>query len=191
MSGKFTRLKYDQQAYDKDLYQSTCPLIYKLDPNYTTNCNNYLAPYNPSGGCNKNKFGEQIDIDSVLKGIAKNNSKVDTLQPNPFMLSNNSFNNNVNILEPHFSRFSHPTYELKEKPVRDMNFSYPLFDPQCQIFENYCVNTRLQAKDNHRAIWQIPFDQKDLLPRERLGKVKTNFTINNGNYAPYHPYQQQ
>lgn len=189
MSGNFTRLKYDRQAYNDDLYQSTCPLIYKLDPNYVVNCNNNTVPYSPSGGCNKNGFGENIDIDSILKGISKNNSKAINDQLDPIRQLKKLPNNysNSNVMEPHFSRYSHPARDLKGTPIRDMNFGYPLFDPQCQFFENICVNTRLQAKDNHKAIWQIPFDQKDLLPSERLGRVKvrTNDVAYNGNYAPY------
>jgi hypothetical protein len=61
--------------------------------------------------------------------------------------------------------------------VPDLNFSYPLQDPQCQIFENFSINTKLQAKDNHRTIWQVPLNQSDLLPVERLARVK-NYSTN-------------
>jgi len=190
MAGKFTNLKYDQQAYNEKLKRSTDPLTYKLDPNYSVNCNACFAPYGPRNGhANVIAPEDKIDIDSILKGINKISSKSNihnapesfdhykTLVPNECSTA----------LETEYSRYTHPIFDIKGLNTRDMRLGYPLHDPQCQIFENFEVNTRLQSKDDHKAIWQIPLNQKDLLPTERLGRVK-NCTVNiNCNYAPYQP----
>lgn len=188
MAGKFTNLRYDQEAYKEEVSRSTNPMIYRLDPNYAVNCNPCFAPYRPRAGHDNDvAIGQQIDVDSVLRGISKVSSKSNRRQmPDPI-------NNYVvstpgecsNALESEYTRYSNPSFDVKGLNVRDMRFGYPLHDPQCQIFENFEVNTRLQAKDDHRAIWQVPLNQKDLLPTERLGKVKNCTVALNCNYAPY------
>ena len=86
------------------------------------------------------------------------------------------------LLESEYTRYTYHAYDIKGLTVRDLRFEYPLHDPQCQIFEDFSVNTRLAAKDNHRAVWQIPFNQRDLMPTERLGKVKNCYVALNCKY---------
>jgi hypothetical protein len=187
MAGKFTNLRYDKEAYDEEISRSTNPLSYKLDPNYTTNCHPCFAPYGPRGGHdNSETVGDKIDVDSVLKGLHKTNSKANKDQmPIPLNYSSQNPNECSGALETQYSRYTHPSFDIRGLNVPDMRFGYPLHDPQCQIFENFEVNTRLQAKDNHKTIWQIPLNQRDLLPTERLGKVKNCTVTLNCNYAPY------
>lgn len=188
MAGRFTNLRYDKDAYDDEVSQSTNPLIYKLDPNYAVNCSPCFSPYGPRAGHdNADAIGQQIDVDSILRGINKVSSKAnrnkipDSLKPFKTYIPADC----SDALESQYSRFSHPSFDIKGLNTKDMRFGYPLHDPQCQIFENSAVNTRLQAKDNHKTIWQEPFDQKNLLPTERLGKVKNCTVSLNCNYAPY------
>lgn len=190
MAGKFTNLRYDQDAYNDQINTSTYPLLYKLDANRVVNCNPCFSAYGPRGG-NQNAVvandGDRIDVDSILRGYTKNNSKAINQQlPHPVNQYQTYMPNDCsNGLETQYSRYTHPAYDIRGLNVSDMRLDYPLHDPQCNIFENFQVNTRLQAKDNHRTTWQIPLNQKDLLPTERLGKVK-NCTISvNCNYAPF------
>jgi hypothetical protein len=190
MAGKFTNLRYDPEAYDEEVLRSTNPLLYKLDPNYAINCNSCFAPYGPRGGHdNSEVVGDKIDVDSILKGLHKINSKSnkhqmpEPLSHYPLQLPNEC----PTALETQHSRYTHPSFDIRGLNVADMRLGYPLHDPQCQIFENFEVNTRLQAKDDHKTIWQIPFNQRDLLPTERLGKVKNCAITLNCNYAPYVP----
>lgn len=188
MAGKFTNLKYDKEAYNEEISRSTNPMLYKLDPNYAVNCNPCFAPYGPRGGHdNTIAIGQQIDVDSIMKGITKTNSKSNYQQIPEQLDQFLTFTPGEcsDALETQYSRYSHPSFDIKGLNVKDMRFGYPLHDPQCQIFENFEVNTRLQAKDNHKAIWQIPINQKDLFPTERLGKVKNCTVSPNCNYAPY------
>lgn len=189
MSGKFTNLRYDQEAYAEEVARSTDPLLYRLDPNFSVNCNKCFAPYGPIGGQNNSvSVGNQIDVDSVLRGVSKISSKSNRQQIPDSLISYKNVTTPPDCspaLESEYTRFTFPAYEIRGLNIRDLNFDYPLHDPQCQIFENFQVNTRLQAKDNHRAIWQVPFNQRDLQPTERLGQVK-NCRVNlNCNYATF------
>lgn len=188
MAGKFTGLKYDKDAYNEELRRSTQPLSYRLDPNYVVNCNRCFAPYGPRNGQDDAiAVGEQIDVDSILRGFNNINTKSNKEQEPKSIKQFKTFipNDCSPFLEPEYTRFTYPAYDIKGLNVPDLNLSYPLQDPQCQIFENFEVNTRLQEKDNFRAVWQVPLDQRDLLPTERLGRVKNCKVTLDCNYAPF------
>lgn len=175
MAGNFTHMRYDPEAYSEEVQRSTGPVLYRLDANYAVNKNKCFAPYGPRNAQEASvSVGQQIDVDSILRGVSKINSKSNEQQIPDSISGYNTFNlyDCNNLLESEYTRFTYPSYDIKGLTVRDLRFEYPLFDPQCQIFEDFSVNTRLAAKDNHRAIWQTPFNQRDLLPTERLGKVK-------------------
>jgi len=188
MSGEYTRLRYDTEAYMEELERSTEPLTYILDPNYAINCGKCFAPYGPRAGQQSaDAPGQQVDVDSLLRGVSKINSRSNRQQV-PDSIDNYSLSMREDCspaLESEYSRYTYPAYDIRGLTVRDLRFDYPLIDPQCQIFENFSVDTRLQAKDNHRAIWQVPYDQRDLLPVERLGKSTTCRTTTDCNFARY------
>lgn len=188
MSGQYTRLRYDNEAYAEELHRSVEPGMYMLDPDYANNCGKCFAPYGPRAGYQDAVAnGEQIDIDSVLRGVNKINTR-SNVQQVPDSIDGyqlRALNDCPNGLETEYSRFTYPAYDIRGLTTRDLNFEYPLFDPQCQIFENFAVDTRLQAKDNHRAVWQVPLDQKDLLPTERLGGAKQCGVSSDCRYAKF------
>ena len=69
-SGSFERLKYDTETYDIDVAQSTAPIQYLLDPNFTNKCNlcrpediGYIGRQGVSLNTNKSL----IDVESDLK----------------------------------------------------------------------------------------------------------------------------
>jgi hypothetical protein len=190
MAGRYTRQEYDAPAYREKIKRSTDPMNYRLDPTYAVNCESCFAEYGPRGAYGAGSSiatGQQIDVESILQGYTKINSKYneqqlpDSLEP----YKRNAPRNCPPALESEYSRFTHPSYDIRGLTVPDLHFDYPLFDPQCQIFESFAVNTKLQAKDNHKSIWQIPVDQKDLFPVERLGNVKNCDVGLNCNYAKF------
>lgn len=188
MSGKYTRLNYDKDAYAEQLTRSTDPLLYRLDPNYAINCGKCFAPYGPRAGQPASEaIGQQIDIDSILRGVNKINTKSNKQQMPDSISQYNLFTYNdcPDKLEPEYSRYTYPAYDIKGLTNPDLHLGYPLQDPQCQIFENFAVNTRLEAKDSHRTVWQVPVNQTDALPTERLGKVKNCGMGLRCNSAPY------
>lgn len=195
MAGQFTNLIYDDEAFSEEIYRSTAPLLYKIDPRFAVNCNSCFPALGLNRGLgNSNIIGNQIDVDSIMTGRSKISSKSNREQiPDPiepYQLDSNVLRDCPVGLEPQNSRFITPPYEIRGLTVRDMRFDYPLFDPQCQIFENFEVNTRLQAKDNHRAIWQVPLEQADLQPVRQLGKVKDCAVGLGCDYAQFHRMPQ-
>lgn len=175
MSGSFTNLIYDKEAYEEQVKRSTNPLKYRLDPNYYISANPCFSEYGPYNGFTSSiAAGNQIDVDSVLRGITKVNSKANNMQmPDSIDHFKTVMPKNCpNILETQYSRYTHPAYEVRGLNTSDMHFSYPLRDPQCHIFEDFGINTRLQAKDNHRAIWQDPIDQRNFFPSEKKNNNK-------------------
>lgn len=187
MSGEYTRLRYDTDAYNEELERSTEALSYRLDPNYAINCGKCFAPYSRLGGHQDSVAqGQQIDVDSLLRNVSKINSKSNEQQiPDLLNYSLYTPNDCPPNTESEYTRYTYPAFDIRGITVRDLRFDYPLFDPQCQIFENFAVDTRLQAKDNHRAIWQVPYDQRDLLPVERLGRPTACRTMTDCNFARY------
>lgn len=185
MATNFTGLRYDDEAYNEEVARSTQPLLYRLDPNNYVNCNRCFSAYGPRNGHEVSvAIGNQIDVDSIMKGIGNTHTKSNR-QQKPISLDQYQIiapNDCHNSLETEYSRFTHPTYDIKGLNVADMRFGYPLHDPQCQIFENFEVNTRLQSKDKHCAVWQVPMEQRDLLPTSRLGNSKKPSI--NYDYAP-------
>lgn len=188
MAGKFTGLRYDQPAYAEEVERSTNPLMYRLDPNYAVNCKRCFAPYGPRGGHQSaDVIGQQVDVDSVLRGVGKVHTKSNQQQLPDCIdgFQTHMPQNCSNALESEYSRYTNPSFDIRGLNTKDLRLGYPLHDPQCQIFENFAVNTKLQAKDDHRATWQIPLNQRDLLPTERLGRVKNCSVSLNCTYAPF------
>ena len=185
MAGKFTNLRYDNEAYNEKIQRSTDPLLYKLDPHYVTNCNPCFPRSGPVGQFDNQIFGDKIDVDSILRGYNRVNTKSNRSQiPQPLPSSNNIPVNCNNAVDTEYSRYTHPKQELRGAE-NDIRFGYPLVDPQCHIFDNLQINTRLQAKDDHKTVWQVPMDQNAALPRERLNRVKNCKVTIDCNYAPF------
>lgn len=176
MAGKFTHLKYDKDAYDDAAIRNNEQINYNLDPHFANNCNKCFSTYGPIGGHGGAIVSEndKIDVDSILKGITKINTKSNRNQVPDSLRHYRTFmpQDCSNALESNYSRTSHPARELKGLAPRDMRLSYPLRDPQCNIFENFSVNTRLHSKDNHRTPWQKPLDQSSFFPPQRTSKPK-------------------
>lgn len=173
MASALTGLKYDFDAYQENIQRSTFPLNYRLDINAAVNCNTCFAPYGGFG--NQRAIREkQIDVDSILKGIDKKNSKSNAQQIPQYPVNNNNnpLRDCSKALETEYTRYTHPSYDIKGLAINDMRLGYPLHDPQCNIFQNFEVNTRLYAKDNHKAAWQTPIDQRLFFPQEKKKPIK-------------------
>lgn len=187
MSGRFTRLSYDPDAYNERLQRSTQPLNYMLDQNYANNCTPCFSRYGPRNGREASVVvGDMTDVDSILKGISKINTKSSRYQqPMPVYNYPVSVTSDCNdFLETEYTRHTNPAYNIRGLTTKDMNFGYPLYDPQCNIFENSAVNTRLLAKDNHKAKWFEPLNQRDCFPTEKVGRDKNCVTSIHCTYAP-------
>jgi hypothetical protein len=168
-----SKLRYDPAAYKEAVERSTGPLNYRVFPPYGYNCGECFRPYGLVGTSGVSAaLGNSVDVDSILSGRTVLNSKAnDFSQPTP-LTGYKTFNRTdcSPFLETEYSRYTHPIQDYKGLyPDR----FYPLqHDPQCHIFEDFAVNTKLQAKDNHYAAYQIPLEQNDMVPTERLAPKK-------------------
>jgi len=114
-------------------------------------------------------LGNQVDIESFLRGMNRVQTKSNKIQntlPGKIEISPVCDDN----VESAYSRYDKPLVKTIEMDRIRMGF--PLRDPQCQIFENFEINTRLQAKDNHKAVWQVPIDQSDIFPKNKVERMK-------------------
>ena len=177
MSGKFTNLRYDPQAYTEEVLRSTDPLLYRLDANYAINCGKCFSSNGPRNGEDAAvATGNKIDVDSILRGVNRKNGNSNAQQQvQPINYQRHMPPDCPTNLDTEHTRFTHPSYDIRGLANEDLRLGYPLHDPQCQIFENFSVNTRLQAKDNHRTPWQTPLSQDEIMPQERSQRVKNCF----------------
>ena len=173
MSGNYTHKKYDPNNYIDDIRKSMMPGLYRINPNYSNHNNScYNNNHNPQGYNqvsinNKNDF---IDVDSFMRGLGNDNDNYnDQIDNLPEIKSKP---NCCNKLESEYSRFTFPSYEIRGQVPMDYHFNYLPQDPQEHIFNNFSVNTRLQAKDNHITPWQEPLDQSSFYPMQRTNKIQ-------------------
>jgi hypothetical protein len=166
MAGNFTRLHYDQKAYDEQVGRSTYALGYRLNPYYSNNCTQTQRCQKKTHIEPSKELGDRVQTESMLKGINNKNTKVTEYQhPIPLQkMKRIDVPDCYSTIHPEFTRLTYPSFEVKGETVKDMRMGYPLHDPQCAIFDNFSVNTRLAAKDGHRAIWQVPMSQDSIFP---------------------------
>ena len=120
MSGQYTRQRYDRQAYKEELQRSTEPLAYRLDPNFSINCNKCFAPYDHVGAYGRGgaePIGEDnlVDIDSILKGYATIHSKSNEQQQPPSLVKFSPYLSAQNRPKPQSS--IHSLYDLPPSPA--------------------------------------------------------------------------
>jgi hypothetical protein len=171
MAGALTRLHYDTQTeWERNLRQANL-LCRQLDSHFSVNKTRCFSPYASSRQQPTQPIHSksQVDIESTIRGFNKIHSKSNTHQvPDPLdEFLTEVLDNCPDGLETEYTRYTYPAYEIKGLTVSDMRLDYPLKDPQCQIFESFASNTRLQARDSFRADYQEPLDQSQALPNYR------------------------
>ena len=188
MSAFSSQQRYDVKATIEATKRSTDPGQYMLDTNYANNCATCFAPYGPTsvrGGATVP--GYVVDVDSILRGFTKIHSKSNE-QQQPDDLSGYELEMPVDcnaFVETEYSRYTNPIQAYRGiQPDRFYELNQ---DPQCNIFWDFSVNTQLQARDNHVTDWQVPMNQRDLLPTQRLGNRRDCSQNLGCSYAPYDP----
>lgn len=180
--GHSSRTLYDECAYQDRLEESTDPLLYRLDPNQISNCNECLSTLGPRSGAprgtgvstvNGSRVATSqslVDVESILsnRNLPQNKCKIGEVNPiDVTKFRSNNLRVCNDFLNPLSSKLSYPTYNYREMAIDrfyDLNKN-----PQANIFWPYAVNTTLEAKDNFDA--KIPnvkvYDQSQ--PREIRG----------------------
>lgn len=179
--GHWSRLDYDNCAYPDRLMESTDPLSYRLNKDYIHNCNRCLNTNGAGPRASTMGFGDStlldvgfapandlVDVDTVCKNINVKTSKCKKGKINPINLTkskNKDYAICGNVLDPEFSRLSHPSSNYRDM---SLNRFYNLHhNPQETIYYDISHNTRLEAKDNY--VPDIPVFWKDnVMPRETV-----------------------
>jgi len=174
--GYFANLRNDRQYIQEETGRSVAPGLWRMDANPYINLNK-CQPMNGPINSSKNTsdvFSRQVDVASILDGrskpstLANYGSLPDTLD----MFQLTDLPECEWYRDTQYSRYDTPARDIRGMATPDMRLDYPLFDPQCQIFENFSQNTRQQARDNFRATWQVGIDSNsDNYPSDRLGRT--------------------
>jgi len=178
--GHSSRLGYDINTYDDYLSESVSPLLYKLNPNQVNNCNSCLSVFGPRSSIAGNSKGvstlvgdvtipsqELVDLESILSNrnvIASKckDGKVNDIDVTKFSLQHARVCND--FLDGISSRLTNPSDNYRGMSI---NRFYDLpKNPQANIFYDFAVNTKLEAKDNYRERVPSLIKFDPALPRE-------------------------
>jgi hypothetical protein len=179
--GYSSKLNYDASTYSDRLIESTDPLHYRLNTNQIYNCNSCLTGLGPRGrfGVNttaKNQVAlaqapEVVNLESILTNRNVYKSKNRSNGANPVDLNKlNSVNHNRcnNFLNSSSSRLTLPTANYRELPI---NRFYDLNkNPQENLFWNYTINSKLEAKDNYVEILPQQWASTFTVPHAEAGQ---------------------
>ncbi len=168
--GHSSRLGYDSCAYSDRLTESVGPLGYRLDPNFQENCNQCLSTLGPRSSymgqgvstsvgfpiANSQKL---VDVESILsnrnvKTTKCKRDKVNPINVTKFGVKHQRICNDT--LNPLSSRLTYPAANYRDVAI---NRFYDLDrNPQTNIFYDFAVNTKLEARDNFivdlPTLWQ-------------------------------------
>lgn len=174
--GHFSKLKYDKCAYPEDLYDSTSPYTYIMDPDKIYNCNGSLmtcgprSSYNGAGVSLPTGDGiaaaqQNIDIDSIMSNRNVILSKCKRGKVNPIDVRKIKTKNipvSNDCLDGQHTKLSDPAMFYRGVPI---NRFYDLNkDSQANIFYDWAINTSLEAKDNFIPELPKPMDEVNMVP---------------------------
>ena len=184
--GHSSRPIYDTCAYDDYLSESVGPLLYKLNPNQINSCNACLSVFGPRSSTGARSYGvssavghttaisqDLVDVESILSNrnvIASRckDGKVNDIDINKFHLQHACSCND--FLDPVATHLTNPPQNYRGMSINRF-FNLPK-NPQSNIFWNYAVNTKLEAKDNYRERIPRMVKYDPTLPKELRGKNK-------------------
>lgn len=159
----FTRLKYDNCACQEATARSVGPMHYRLFGGHVEHCNlchSFTGPRNSKEDVSTTRencelgHGSMIAVESELQNRVNPSSQCNKVGKN-----NGHKDHDANIkhkdncgvfLDEQDTRFSHPLDNYRGMTID--RFEHLPIDPQCNIFWNNSINSRLVAKDTYRMI---------------------------------------
>jgi hypothetical protein len=185
--GHSSRLGYDKCYYDDYLAESVGSLLYKLNPNNITNCNGCLSVFGPRPSGGARSFGSSsfvgnvsapaqqlVDVESILSNrnvIASKckDGQVNDIDVTKFQLQHARICND--FLDPVATHLTNPPTNYRGMSI---NRFYDLpQNAQANIFFDFSVNTKLEAKDNYRERVPRLMKYDPALPSDIKGKNKS------------------
>lgn len=191
-TGHFSRPRYDTCAYPEDLSESTAPYAYVMNTDRIHNCNGCLTTFGPRGGLLgagvSSPTGdviaaaqENIDIDSIMSNRNVPISKCKRGKVNPIDL-NKVQKKHLPVcndyLDAQHSKMTDPPMFYRGCAI---NRFYDLNkDPQANIFWDFAIDTKLEAKDNFipdlpipKTTWCFP-ENKDTEWNPQIVNIRRN-----------------
>lgn len=184
--GHSSRLGYDACSISDDISESVSPLLYKMNPNQINNCNACLSVFGPRTSAGANSYGvssiaghtsaisqDLVDVESILSNRNVLASKCKDAQVNDidvtqFQLQHARVCND--FLDPLATHLTNPPANYRGLAIN--RFHDLPKNPQANIFYNFAVNTKLEAKDNYRERVPRLIKYDPALPKELKGRNK-------------------
>ena len=184
--GHSSRLGYDRCAYDDKLAESVSPLLYKLNPTSVNNCNSCLSVFGPRPTNGSRSYGvssitghvtaqaqQLVDVESILsnRNVIASKCKdgmVNDIDVTKFNLQHARTCND--FLDPIATHLTNPPANYRGMSINRFYDCHK--NPQQNIFWDFAINTKLEAKDAYkeRIPKMISFDPAR--PRELKGRNK-------------------
>jgi hypothetical protein len=182
--GVSSSLSYDQDFIQDDITQSTAPLMSILDPNRVKSCNQCLSYFGPRAG--HNGWGDSIPLANPGLTPAQQLVDIDSIMSNRNVKQDKSKKGHVNTVDV----FKFKTYDANicnrdldplstistfpKQLYREMSINrfYDLNNnPQVNIYYDWAVNSKLEAKDNYDYPYPFSITNDDSLPVANNQKV--------------------
>lgn len=158
--GHSSRQQYDECFYSERVKEITDPMMYRMNPQQINNCNKCLNKHGPIGGhgvssmVNENKVVDArqqlTDVESILTNRNVLNSKCSKNGVNPVDFKNSTIYHNPtcnDYLDASPTRLVTPVDNFRGMSIN--RFENLPRDAQSNVFWNFAVNTKLEAKDNY------------------------------------------
>ena len=179
--GHFSSPKHDSHAYQEDLYDSTSPYEYTMNPDRIHNCRGCLTTFGPRSGHNGAGVSapegdviaaaqQYVDIESVMSNRNVPVSKLKRAQVNPVDVTRIKTKNLPvcdDYLDAQHTKMTDPAMFYRGAPVNrffDLNK-----DPQANIYYDWAINSTLDAKDNFVPDLPVPMTDHDTVPGRPRG----------------------
>jgi hypothetical protein len=188
----FSRIHYDDNAYQLKMARSVAPGDYRLYNGFNENCDkcfSYDGPKNSKADISEidsnNKWGGLAEVESLLTNRknkltdGNENQKNDSYKNFPVKNPDNC----DNTLVPEDTRFTYPIEAFRCMDLTDFHFNpYLSTNPQCEIQDDRIgSNSRLSIKDRHVAKIPKLADQSVFLPPSSNNNVNISDVVNNQN----------
>jgi hypothetical protein len=190
----FSRIKYDNEAYDLKLNRSIGPGDYRLYKGFNENCSksySYDGPINAKSdvsivgsGNNDTEWSAMADVESHLTNRVNKLADDNKYGKNDSYLSipvNQIKQNTSTSLISEDTRFTYPLEAFRSMDTTEYHYSPFLYaNPQCEIQEDRIgLNSRLRIKDTFKPTFSNPIDQTSILPNEN---ENDNINVSQPNY---------
>lgn len=167
-----TRIKYDDcNYYNLELKESVRPGLYNTFPGSVENCNACLSTFGPRPSSNTgplNRDPNWVDAESVLLRRNMVAGKCFANEVNPIGVDgyrSSLYKECSPYLDSQSTRLTHPSQLYKGLSYGDLQYDYPIRDPQANIYYDSALCTRNYVKDNYVPRKPYMLSQTGCLPR--------------------------